>query len=1188
MQSQSNPSRAIQSFITNSENTMNTALTASVASLLTRLSKIYLGDDEEKQIAEYLRRFADVYPDKNALQYIQGKMGEPLYNSLDYTVIWENGSETRYCIPIRKTLAIVYAALTDLTQYNLYFDETDEDTREIKIAQDQWDRLLPLFNTITSMHTSPNAICHQGIRHNIAFTLNGVYPGVELIEDLQMCLNAMISDHIAAHLATYDELLFLEMLRHEFGKEKDRHPYLVSWLKKSVPAIRQMIEQKLVQHGINTANCFAVIDNILDNLFQFPLPLDNNRFAMAVKYILLDAKDTNDLRGQEKHNISMWLMNSFIVNMENKRAVENFAYVDKLYVLFTEYGDILKDWNEQYIDIEQLYYLETFFSYFYNSCNNKFIPPIDIQTADLLRLFQNAYKQFRQDPSITWIENFFANYQIAKNNLNDESDDDEFYVYDNSDSSDFFANQQVLQVALQNVYQTLYNQKMRDKVIVTTGFLEAIFGSSEVNLNPHEINRIFLHAILVPPEKWTGLYAKCLNKVYKFVSERFANHENRFQSEAIMNDSYNKELLDQIAYLMACHDFHSDETNSLAQPEAPKSFWIPMTHLIKNATHLIDMLNLFGKNIQPEYVNTHAVLIRSIIKSFDDLFIIANEFMKNAPEDDYDYESQVIISILLLFRDDLQTLIQTPDKMKKLIQCCDPIKMIRILFDPTIFNMEFLTSLLGDKEIIKHLIRYDMQDFLNIIRPFHRDVFVPFHADISQRTSGFIDFVNLFSNNHLNGDDFLILLRYFKDYFHPWNNLDNFLLFHKKLSFSLQNTLIQALNKTGYLKILTPDIKHVAMLLDNTGIDKRGELINILSEAPYSLKNKINDIYSFMNILGKLPARSQQLFIASLSSASLEQIIESIDERPDKFFAFLDWLQPDNREKVILNLSPECFDKLLKTNSDISACALLSIDSQTSIINAISESKLQELILKIDNDNEYFTRHFRLERFLCKVKEPCRILVINKLKTSLHLFVKNDVFTFEEKARYELLQMILKFFPRDAEAALIYPALIGFLQALPNPFSTTDEKIFEAYLDYVRHPSKEKFYDALEYIQTKNFWFAMRYYDIHFTDVELFNVSPDLQKKILNKMQGLKLKINDTRSLLVVLNILDDSCKPLFMNLLDDQTKTEISLLIKPQAQEDSATISDKIFSLYGGNNKRERESEDSDDEDRNVKQKKI
>src|SRR5262249_973045 len=142
---------------------------------------------------------------------------------------------------------------------------------------------------------------------------------------------------------------------------------------------------------------------------------------------------------------------------------------------------------------------------------NKAPLAISEEQLTLIDEFNSIFAKFKRDAQVDWIENFFAKWNAA------EIDDQKSTLYF-----------QLVNPAFQEKYQ-LTNDDLK---LMFTRNLQMLSSenTAKIELTPYDINRIFLHAITVPPEEWeqTPLFFECFSEVYQFASNGFENSENLF------------------------------------------------------------------------------------------------------------------------------------------------------------------------------------------------------------------------------------------------------------------------------------------------------------------------------------------------------------------------------------------------------------------------------------------------------------------------------------------------------------------------------------------------------------------------------------------------------------------------------------------------------------------------------------
>lgn len=512
-------------------------------------------------------------------------------------------------------MALVYAALTDKEAFWQAAKKklpptaskkdiiTLQGEFENQYAKDEKDRLATLWNCFIGLQSK--SICHTGIRNEFAMNLNGVYPDVWFIEDMGAFLHDYLTEHLHQQIDTFKEnpALYRDIILAEMQGE--RLELLSSTLEKTKPKLEQTIKQTLVEHGINPQGYTKKINSYLGALEDISPSFGSNALMSSLSSILAPSFKKDD---ELLLVIKDWINREFQFNNEpHENQVVSFDKIQKTTALFKKYQAALRTWNHELITPEQLDHLENLLESYKKNCLQSSSPqPISEEQEIAIGQFEKACSAFKSDGQCHWIENFFIQWAMARRN--DEPND------------------------LRQLYSSLYDSTMLEKILVTDTFLEKQFPNTqeEIEITPYLINRLFLHATTVHPKAWTNTFSNTLERVYDFVANELTNQAQDPSALALKRDSYPEGLLRQLKYLQEYYQYLRED--HLKQPENI-DFYLPMKQFILTVRQFIFVTHCLPSTQKEAFMaSLDNEFLQSIIKNSKDLIQVVEELSETQKE----------------------------------------------------------------------------------------------------------------------------------------------------------------------------------------------------------------------------------------------------------------------------------------------------------------------------------------------------------------------------------------------------------------------------------------------------------------------------------------------------------------------------------------------------------------------------
>lgn len=451
-------------------------------------------------------------------------------------------------------------------------------------SSSQEQRLLTLCNALEILHQQKPKICHQGVRNDLAHTLNLTFkfPDAEkpvlFLDDIDTALLAWIKQKARDFLktfsqwsnATYVKLMLQWVKTGETPEEiikllNAQHPE-----KNGTTILRDYIERQLEILYLNPADYKKKLDNFLDSsyLTYLQMPVEAGELYYAVREVFNQPETIKDpLRDQAFSNFKMevearLVSGQITPKMESDliQEMQQFLLIDKAFVLNQTYQSIFIAQSE--LEVESLdQSCRDFYRKYQSISESKRESKIQSteRSVETAESFITGANRYLQDSQVSWVENFFIMYRSAPN----------------LESS-------------QRLYAKWFSLHELGKVAAPDVWLEKIYLKSEqsgtasvIRISPYEVNRIVLHVLRVSPKKWTSLFAK----TYALVLEQLDGEEFEGSlTRQFRDNSYPEDFRAQLRFMNVLRDSHRSVGEA-------KSQWGPTTE-----THLLPMTHGAGNN----------------------------------------------------------------------------------------------------------------------------------------------------------------------------------------------------------------------------------------------------------------------------------------------------------------------------------------------------------------------------------------------------------------------------------------------------------------------------------------------------------------------------------------------------------------------------------------------------------------
>lgn len=851
----------------------------------------------EEEVESYIKALSDRVEEqsqavKDNWLFIQKKLAEQT-NELDKLSTWINAEEVTCCFELKTCLALVYAALTDK---DVFWQETKNSLPktvsqitlrgefEEQYPKDEADRLLTLWKSFQII-ASRTSICHAGIRNEFCMTLNGVYPGVELIEDINAYIHSFLLEHLYEQIETfksaperYREILFAEM-------QGERSEHLKMVLMQSKSYLQSTIERRCNAQGVKPELFKKLLEKYLDALDDLSVSWEKHAALSALSSLLAPSLKTED---GLRLVVKKWIkVNYQLDNNAHEQQVISFNNAQNAVALLQKFQTLIATWNQEVLSQEQIEQLSTMLDDYHKDCLDKRSPQCASDTLlNAMKDFEKACEAFKADRRYDWVENFFAKWSVAKID------------------------------AARQLYKELNAPEMQEKYLVTTDFLKLVFpeGATKIDVTPYQINRLFLHAIMVPVAQWKGDFFKSLLISYKYVVEKLATGgKDKITQSALKKDSYGPNLMSQINYLLACYSKDKE-------PTAPSSFYIPMKHVVKTITHCCDVINhltgtqeiifinALGHNCLKNLITDNLslakvikVLTKTKIPAFID--VLGCDFVRNRITSAYD-----LTYVMKNFQEfKWSTFINTlgEDFLKTVIISTSSLSEIKVLYLSEAQNYDFINALGAD--FLKQMIR-NKSDLIQIMK-YQSEAHIPAFI-------GALDY-DFLGKLSINAPDVLSMI--------------------KTLSETQQSACINGLIDDFLKMMITAplDLNYVMKHLFET---RQSDFINVLGFD--FLKSLIRFSYEFYQVLESLPKTHQSDFISSVRLDDLKQMIEN----RFYFCRVTQHLSKTNKSDFVSALGYDFLKNLIESKTDFaSVMNHLSETQKSTFINHLGYDYLKNL-----------------------------------------------------------------------------------------------------------------------------------------------------------------------------------------------------------------------------------------------------
>jgi len=266
----------------------------------------------------------------------------------------------------------------------------------------------------------------------------------------------------------------------------------------------------------------------------------------------------------------------------------DFMTVAKAHKALISYGDIIRSHDDALVKkVDAI--CQEYVTHLQTTNADKQEPLLE-EDAATLKQFLSQADEFANEKKISeWISNFFAAYFTS------ELEDKDGLL------------KKILNLSLSQDKLFIVNDQWLEKISLKNINIQD--DNAEITLTPYHINRILLHALTTPIEKWSHLYHAMFDQVLTLLND---TNNPVFTTQALKRDSYPIELREQLNWL---NRLYNGEVGN-----QPKQVF-PMLHYPKNAKDFCRILNYLSAEqinvVFNSFIDNN--FLSNLIKSIDDL-----------------------------------------------------------------------------------------------------------------------------------------------------------------------------------------------------------------------------------------------------------------------------------------------------------------------------------------------------------------------------------------------------------------------------------------------------------------------------------------------------------------------------------------------------------------------------------------
>jgi len=508
-------------------------------------------------------------------------------------------------IPLSTVLALVYAALDDDQKY------------EDKTKEGRNFRLKTLFNSFKSL-ASGGTICHLGIRHDFVFTLNGVYPGIEIIEDFDALVTDLMKKEAGIILKRYkktNQVLYKEVLLNEVKynpnakNTKKRHHTFQADLLAAKDIIKAKFTKKMEACNLSmTLYPIHKVDGYLGKAgwkcITVSMGADNLQQAIYVLFnIQFSVEESSTVQVKSLEIAKNWIESScnFFNEKHNNAVISFLAVYNAWRNLQKNYYSLLYCWyptRPKQIELNTAKFyakLSKFMGSYFETCiKNNSLMPLSETELNQLEDFNALYASYSSDNETLFLKTFFANY--AAYNMEDSRNERAIIEYILKAYDPVFKKKYILT-------DEAIEQLLEPELHVLPGGM-TIF--KEFEAKPELTNRFFLQALTVKPEEWSKKFYQYFCMFHdKYKPGGFTPEDDENSSVVLKEWSYPDDFMAQLKYVRDYYDYiHQKQEGSIEKPQRPDCYFFS-PHLMNANFDLKPLLTHIDEVTAKKYMTVY-------------------------------------------------------------------------------------------------------------------------------------------------------------------------------------------------------------------------------------------------------------------------------------------------------------------------------------------------------------------------------------------------------------------------------------------------------------------------------------------------------------------------------------------------------------------------------------------------------
>lgn len=490
---------------------------------------------------------------KAGIDHILEKIKEPIHTTYDCVKLYVpiagtnpvKYKEEDYLFPLNEVLALSWTALNDDAQYaHLPVDPKDEKPIEHR------RRSMLLAFALLKKETP----CHLGHRHQILFPLHRSAKDVDVIPDEK----TTILEHLKQHIYP---LFWKKWFSADAETKKQLFAALCQWMKhKNLAALMTLVDpnktilsslkEKFIQHGSSPDSTEKEYELAL-KYTDFEAHKDHPTMHHLHQLLAAEEIDELDFYNQAIEQIKLWIETQFdFSKMQHHEWIRKFYKMQQAQFLLNRYDLllILTAKKEQFSALAKS--VQEYFTHF----KIESFPDVSDETLDQIIKLEDAVISSKKSTLSGEVESFFANWYDPENRR-DSAALNQYYgiLIDGEFQRKVELTDETIAVMIKNAIAEGEKESKDDKENEDDKESKA----TKLGVEPYQINRLFLHAIIVHPEEWTECFTHhlviALNFVKNGCNKDYLKEKKQWKADDLKKYSYPDSLIKQLEYLIKVH-----------------------------------------------------------------------------------------------------------------------------------------------------------------------------------------------------------------------------------------------------------------------------------------------------------------------------------------------------------------------------------------------------------------------------------------------------------------------------------------------------------------------------------------------------------------------------------------------------------------------------------------------------------